>query len=695
MRRRLYIWIPICVIALLVVPFARSLWFYRGLPLARDVPYPDLKGVSIATPPPGEFVDEPVAGHGQVVVDWSHNNLLSPAELNALTTRLMARGMSILDTTSSDDLAQALRSAAALVVINPGEPFSVREIDAVRRFVEKGGHLLLVADPTRYTLVETAYDYEFFLSARLLNPLAQAFGLTYEEDFLYNVVKNEGNYQNIILQRFQETPLTAGLSEVAFYSTHSIHSSDGGVILTDGETRSSTDELNHDLAVAALAGADRVLALGDLTFMTGGYAGVLDNGRLISNITDFLAGAERRYDVLDFPHYFSQEVVVIPVAASELGTKQIIAISDLQQALKTVEKRLIVQKEEDPDRDALFIGLFDDTTAVTGYLEESGISVEIEEEDGEVVSRTLDISDMGAVDAAGMALLTLQQQGERRVLVILSDEAGNLQSILDNLLSGKLAGCLAVNDALALCAVGEGGGDWGNGADGDEEPEDGQVVVGGGSILIVSETDLSWEVDCYDGSFFYDLTLYETYDVTTWSEYEEGNPTLADLQAYDLVIWAIGNCSGKAPSDEDAETLQQFVAEGGRLLIDGMNVGQDWNGTPFYDQVCHAEASGTAPQVDLEVADGDHPLARGYDEGQVLSFVEGIEDFEPDVLSAKSDARAVFLRGPQSQEAGAPSIIAYEGGGARIVYIGFPIYLLEQDAMDTMILNAVAWLLGE
>ena len=56
--------------------------------------------------------------------------------------------------------------------------------------------------------------------------------------------------------------------------------------------------------LVAQAEEGRVLALGDLTFMTEPYHTVRDNSRLILHIADFLTGAERSYVLADFPRFF-------------------------------------------------------------------------------------------------------------------------------------------------------------------------------------------------------------------------------------------------------------------------------------------------------------------------------------------------------------------------------------------------------
>ena len=693
--RRLLYWIPILLLALLAVPAGRLLWFYRGVPPKRAVATPALAGLTVPTPAPGGELEQPPAGRGLVLLDRAHDNLFSPAEFSVLTSHLLARGISTRDLGPDDDLPAALRSATALVVATPGCPFLPAEIAAIRHFVRQGGRLLLVADPTRYAVVfDETGEPAFIDSALFLNPLAEPFGLTFEDDYLYNVVEHEGNYQNILLRDFAAVSLTRGLSQVAFYATHSIHSPAGGIIRADARTRSSTDELGRDLAVAALGGEGQALALGDLTFMTSPYAGVLDNGRLLSNIADFLAGAERRYEMADFPYFFGDEVALVPAGLHQVTTAQVLAGGNLQQVLRSVGKRLVFRSEADPARDTFFIGLFEGADAVQKYLDAAGVSVAVEESGEGAVSATLTISGTGEVDSTGMALLYRQQEGSRQVLVLLADTADDLGLALEALSAGKMAGCLALSDGLALCAVGEGGGGgWGPGGDGGEEGGGG----GGGSILIVSDDDLVQGAPCFSGAMDYDYVLYEEYTVDTWYELGQGHPGLADLQEYDAVIWSTGSCPGKVPDQEDTETLRQYVGAGGRLLIEGMSMGADWSGTPFYAEVCHAEASGAAAQVDLQVAEGGHPLAKGWGQDQVIAFIETPPEIEftPDVVQAVGEARAVFIRGPQSEQTGAPSIIAYEGGGARVVYVAFPTFLLPEDEMVRLIQNAAAWLLGK
>jgi hypothetical protein len=437
-----------------------------------------------------------------------------------------------------------------------------------------------------------------------------------------------------------------------------------------------------------LDGSGRVLLLGDLTFMTSPYAGVLDNGRLIANVADFLAAAERRYGIADFPYFFGDEVLLVPVGEFRLGAGQVTDQGQLQGLLRAEDRRTVVRDSEDPARDAFFVGIFSDTVDVAPYLEAAGISIQV----GEGLSYTLTISGTGEVDGRDVALFLLQSEEQRAVLVVLTDDEGNLQLATQALAAGDLSDCLSLRETLLLCALGEGGGGgWGDGGDGGA----GDGGEEGGRLLVVAEDDLFMTTDCFASGDYYASFLSLDYGVDTWSQYDQGSPTLDDLQQYAAVIWTTGTCSQTAPSADDAETLRQFVAGGGRLLIDGLNIGTDWGESEFYAEVCHAEYSGNSAQLDVEVVAGDHPLARGWEQGQVITFGEGVGEYAPDVVTALANATVVCARGPASDDAGAPTIIAYESGGTRVAYVAFPLFFFPEEDLDAFLNNAATWLLGE
>ena len=147
------------VALILLPPLARGFWFYRGLYQPTDpIELPSFEEISIATPP----LVEPVAREVEatealpktVLFDFEHGNQFQLDELAALTSALDAQGASIELVGSSFEfdalsLSDRFRYASAYVVIAPLTAFSDSEIREVARFVDRGGRLLVIADPTR------------------------------------------------------------------------------------------------------------------------------------------------------------------------------------------------------------------------------------------------------------------------------------------------------------------------------------------------------------------------------------------------------------------------------------------------------------------------------------------------------------------------------------------------------------------
>ena len=146
--------LPIILLALvlLVVPTVGR-WFYHydGSYQPGQVARPDLDQIEASLPETQPFVDQEIdATPGTILFDLAHGNRVKMAELNVLQARLSARGQRLEPVTQSGDLASQLRYARALIIISPGVDWTPDEIQQVQRFVDKGGRLLLVTDPTRF-----------------------------------------------------------------------------------------------------------------------------------------------------------------------------------------------------------------------------------------------------------------------------------------------------------------------------------------------------------------------------------------------------------------------------------------------------------------------------------------------------------------------------------------------------------------
>jgi hypothetical protein len=105
-------------------------------------------------------------------------------------------------------------------------------------------------------------------------------------------------------------------------------------------------------------------------------------------------------------------------------------------------------------------------------------------------------------------------------------------------------------------------------------------------------------------------------------------------------------------------------------------------------------------QQDIQVNDASHPLAWGFEAGEVIEFVmpPSGSEYEMAVLDdwTEEDGDIVFVRGPNSEASEVPSVVVIvdEFSDFRLVYVCFPVYLLPQDDKVQFVENAASWLLA-
>ncbi len=292
--------IAIVLSGILVVLVGRGLFFYSGFYSASPSEMPSYEHIIVPPAPLTEFSDNYTQGEATILIDLAHNNAFNMAELNVLTSRLISRGLTVEFLTKEENLGEELLGkdegpeeekelenegegeenleeklsvANAFIVVCPRAEFPEEERETIDRFVHNSGKLLLIADPTRSSQI---------------NSLSLKFGLIFEPDYLYNMKENDINYRNIFLTEFRRNEITKSLEKVAFYTAGSITSDNYSIALVDENTFSSLIETRKKLSPIALASESKVLALYDFTFITEPYNGMLDNNQLISNIADWL-----------------------------------------------------------------------------------------------------------------------------------------------------------------------------------------------------------------------------------------------------------------------------------------------------------------------------------------------------------------------------------------------------------------------
>jgi len=713
-------WVSLTAIVILVVlAFIVGRSLYYGPETGNYTPPErELAGVNLdvaAVSDRMEAVDNPTVSQGEVIVDFAHNNALFVEELNVLFSKIVAPPQSD-DEEGGKPLVDRLQYAEALILPLAREPYTDEEIKEIERFVEKGGRVFIIGDPTRTVDVDA------------LNSVAGAFGIIYPNDYIYSLNDDsmDNNYRNVIYSDFIDSPVTAGLSagdKVIFYSAGSVNAPGSEIIFGDEHTFSSVAESEKAMAAAALTAKGQVLALGDLTFFSEPYSAAESNGILINNIADFITANNRSYELKDFPYFFNDNVDVV-FDDTLVFNSQFEDAAKLKEMLEENGQTVTFANEIGSANDVIYVGRFADTEMVQEFLDTKGITIIDQEKpeegfdeilvsddtaaeaaeaaeaekdketpsvadeavdtdvDQDFVEGRIQIAGAGELERGGATLFSLIQKNGRNILVILSDNPDTNADAFELLMGNELVGCL-VDPMTAVCQT--------------EEP--GQKLPPSlrktrvNKILVVADDDGRVREDDQTSVAEYEAALGETYKVTTWETSGAGSPSLEELQEYDAIIWSTGNYWDDSIDGDDAKTLGKYIDAGGNLLLSGASIAFDWDHTDFLNDIVHADYLTFAEQADVEVINDEHPIARDFAMGDVISLTipSTEEPLQPDVVNHTIDSRVIFQRGPDSEKSGAAAVIAYEDDRAKVAYYAFPLYLLPAEAQATLVNNTVDW----
>ena len=373
---------------------------------------------------------------GTLVVDTIHFNFFLEGELDPLLSQVSRLGYDLdffgdrLAVRFIDSeferaalMEEALRGADSLFVVSPIQEYGAAEAGVVRRFVDKGGKLLVTAEPTR-----------FHLANSLVTPL----GINFETDFLYNVDIPGANYRNVRFGGSPLHPVTDGLDSIVLYTAASI-SGEAQPLLTGGpSTLSSRREGAGDLTPMVAVRDGRVLAIGDTTFMKPPFDQVEDNGAFIARIADFLTTSERTFDLADFPAPLASDVAVSMMSPGLLGPA-----TQLADLLTSGGRRATLDTLDRPGIDTVFVGLFADRAAVDHHLRAGGVTFA----EGRILTTSAP-----PVRQTNGGLLLLDSRGGRNVLVIMASSEREVGLMVRLLAAGVYRSGL-VSPTLRICSA--------------------------------------------------------------------------------------------------------------------------------------------------------------------------------------------------------------------------------------------------
>jgi hypothetical protein len=368
-------------------------------------------------PADGELAVEQRAASGVILVDIAHRNRMSQSEIKPLLAAITSAGYEIDLLESDDDFDRSLSRADAFIVIDPSVGYTDDEVNRVETFVDRGGRLLLIGEPTTLDFA----GFGLRIRVNRLTPLSSRFGFEFGEAHLFNMAENDGNHENVFAEPVGDHRLTNGVSRTAFYAATQINVRDGQPLLQaiDG-TRSARTDDPGTYSVAAVNG--NVLALADGTFLRRGNFNIEDNNKLVSNVAGFLVSGDKRRTLYAYPTFVSADPSIRYTSPALVDAAQKLA-GDLRQ--ESSEPTLQLQRRAvSPNRTDILVTTF-------GYLERRGqLQTGISVSDGQVQVR--------GYNSATRGIIVIRAPARNYDLVIAADTQRRAERAVELLADGDL-----------------------------------------------------------------------------------------------------------------------------------------------------------------------------------------------------------------------------------------------------------------
>jgi hypothetical protein len=253
---------------------------------------------------PNETLSEPIdatgtvefdasigGGRGKVLIDDSHSNRFSRSTIDPLVQALSRAGYEV-EIYTGGDLETELQQADAFVVIDPAAEFGDTGNDAVRRFTDDGGRLLVLAEPTTRTISGGLFSASITSQPSAVTTLTSQYGMSVSTDYLYNQARNDGNYKRVVVESAPNSTLS-DVRQGVVYTSASVSVVNGRRVLiaAPGTRTGGTSATSPRKTVAVRKG--NVLLFGDSSFLTERYHNVGDNERTLAYVVEFLIGGEK------------------------------------------------------------------------------------------------------------------------------------------------------------------------------------------------------------------------------------------------------------------------------------------------------------------------------------------------------------------------------------------------------------------
>jgi hypothetical protein len=484
----------IAIVVFLLPILATVLWFYSGFPKTSKTPIPDFPAINLPHPPVSTAValpDPPKTASARVLIDLKHGNLIDLSEIDPLIRNIESQGGAIDVFDDIGNLATKLKSASAFLSMAPMSLYTVEDMRALTNFVERGGRLVVITDPTRNTLF-TETNSSSMSGVDAANLLLEPFDLSFKDDYLYNMINNEGNYRNIIVTNIADHALMKDISQLVIYGGHSLNTNGTSLATTDDETLSSKNDQPGGLSIMKISsfGKGQVLAIGDLSLMTEQYVQSADNQIFVRNLAKFLTESNREKTLAEFPFLFDGKVVIQPTGEIKVDGELLAVISNLEKVISNSAGMLTISEDVSENVDRILLTTFESNKGTKDILDSLKIDLKpvlpastetrkpneatpqfevtltptvnpvvlktnvpsLEDQTPADSPEMIFIPGIGIVKTGNLGVIGLVRGNERTTLLIMANSPKKIQELLNQLSTESLTKCL-IHDDLAACKI--------------------------------------------------------------------------------------------------------------------------------------------------------------------------------------------------------------------------------------------------
>lgn len=262
----------------------------------------------IATPPPAEGTIDAgaTAGEKVVLVDMGHANAVEESDIQPLVAALVEGGHEVRFYSPDrggprGNLNASLAGADAFVSAAPEERFSEAEADGVADFADRGGRVLLLAEPPSPSpnVPLTSPQPPGGVPGpgpqeATLTQVSSRFDVDVGTGYLYALSAETNNFRHVTATPAGGGPLVEGVDRVVLERATRVTAGAGArpsLTATDGTQLSATREPGA-YAVAVRSGD--VAVVGDASIVEPGTVRRADNEVFVGNLAEFLVTGNKR-----------------------------------------------------------------------------------------------------------------------------------------------------------------------------------------------------------------------------------------------------------------------------------------------------------------------------------------------------------------------------------------------------------------